>query len=550
MIGAGAALGSLTRGPVSRATWRPGRDGQAERIPAPAPARTTDEPPFSGAGQVVVCGGGIAGLAAAVGLAERGVRVTLLERESTLGGRVRSWPVDEADAGGRIQAGDPGNGVPRTMSRGFHAFFRQYYNLRGLLRRADPELTRLRPIDDYPLLHRDGTQDSFAGVPRTPPLNLMAFVAKSPTFTARDLLRVDVERAMGLLDVDFPATFSAYDGISAADVLDRLRFPQRARSLALEVFARSFFADPADFSGGELVAMFHAYFLGSAEGLLFDVPTGDYDTTLWAPLGRYLTGLGADVRTGVTATGLDSDEHGLTVRVDGTEELPADAVVLAVDRGPLQELVAAAPWLGGPAWREAVAALTMAPRFVVLRLWYDRPVAPGTPPFVGTAAFGMLDNVSAVHLFEDEAAAWAARHGGCVMELHGYAIGDDVSDEDADEDLRRHFLRIHPELAGVEPVHTERLTMADCPLAGTDPWAARPGVRTPDPRVVLAGDGIRCELPVALMERAATTGFQAANMLLGARGLAGHDLWSVPTAGRHPRSVAALLPAARWVSRS
>ena len=24
------------------------------------------------------------------------------------------------------------------MSRGFHAFFRQYYNLRALLRRADP----------------------------------------------------------------------------------------------------------------------------------------------------------------------------------------------------------------------------------------------------------------------------------------------------------------------------------------------------------------------------------------------------------------------------
>ena len=44
------------------------------------------------------------------------------------------------------------------------------------------------------------------------------------------------------------------------------------------MFARSFFADPDEFSAAELVAMFHIYFLGSAEGLLFDVPDDDYDT--------------------------------------------------------------------------------------------------------------------------------------------------------------------------------------------------------------------------------------------------------------------------------
>ena len=31
--------------------------------------------------------------------------------------------------------------------------------------------------------------------------------------------------------------------------------------------------------------MFHSYFLGSSEGLLFDVPVDDYDTAFWAPLG-------------------------------------------------------------------------------------------------------------------------------------------------------------------------------------------------------------------------------------------------------------------------
>ncbi len=40
---------------------------------------------------------------------------------------------------------------------------------------------------------------------------------------------------------------------------------------------------------------------------------------------------------------------------------------------------------------------------------------------------------------------------------------------------------------------------------------------TPHPGLALAGDGIRIDLPVALMERAATTGWSAANQLL--RGL-------------------------------
>jgi isorenieratene synthase len=57
-------------------------------------------------------------------------------------------------------------------------------------------------------------------------------------------------------------------------------------------------------------------------------------------------------------------------------------------------------------------------------------------------------------------------------------------------------------------------------------------VLTPVPGLVLAGDGIRIDLPVALMERAASTGWHAANCLLARWGLAGHTVYSVPTRGR------------------
>ncbi len=488
-------------------SWRPGRDRRAVRIRPPEPNGSGPQRP-----RVVVVGGGIAGLAAATGLAEQGVAVTVLEAESTLGGRVRAWPVGEDG---------------RTMSRGFHAFFRQYYNLRALLRRADPGLERLVPLPDYPLSLADGPTDSFARIPRTPPWSIIGFVLASPTFRLTDLARVDAGAALDLLRVEFPRTFHETTGVSAADVLDRLRFPAQARHLALEVFARSFFADPREFSGGELLAMFHTYFLGSAEGLLFDVPDDDYDTALWRPLAQYLTGLGVDFVTGVRVENLLQRDGGV-VAVHTGGEVVADAAVLALDTAGLQAVVERSDWLGDRAWRERVARLRIAPPFGVGRRWLDRP-QPGVPPFLGTSGYGPLDNVSRLDAFEAGAADWARRHRGAVVEVHGYALSD-PSGATADR-LWQEAERVAPGLAGATVVAQEWLLQQDCPLVDTTAWVDRPAVATPDPRVVLAGDLVRCELPVALMERAATTGWQAANRLLTGWGRPGTELWSPPLHG-------------------
>src|SRR5829696_5136771 len=135
------------------------------RVPAPASA--------------VVVGGGIAGVSAAVVLAERGVRVTLLEAADQLGGRLGAWPRTLPD------------GTVAQVEHGFHGFFRQYYTWRALLRRIDPELGFLRPLGGYPVISRHWPPEDFASLPGPPPLNLLALVLRSPSLRLADLRTID-----------------------------------------------------------------------------------------------------------------------------------------------------------------------------------------------------------------------------------------------------------------------------------------------------------------------------------------------------------------------
>ncbi len=482
----------------------------------PAPAGLPNAAALSSQPRAVVVGGGIAGLAAATGLAERGVSVDLVERENYLGGRVGGWT--EEYRGGEV-----------GMNRGFHAFFRQYYNLRALLSRVDPSLSMLTPVDDYPLIDGAGRRDSFRGLPNTPPWNALVFALRSPTFRFTDLARIDARAAAPLAAVSLPDIYHRLDHIDAETFLKSINFPEAARHLAFEVFSRSFFASPADLSAAELATMFHIYFLGSNEGLIFDVANDNFNTALWQPLQQYLIERGVRFHLGSAVTGIARGQaETFRVHTDADESLDADAVVMATDVSGLQRIVTSSPGLGDDMWRARIKKLRTAPPFMVHRLWLDRPVAADRAAFLGTAGHEPLDNISILDRYERQAADWAARHGGSVVELHSYA----VQSAQPQTAMLSRLYELYPETAEARVVYEQMLYHRDCPLFAPGTHAQRPGVTTPLPGLLLAGDGVRIDLPVALMERAATTGWAAANKILTQWGLVGHTLYTVPTQGR------------------
>ncbi|MGV9330648.1 FAD-dependent oxidoreductase [Nocardia sp. NPDC003726] len=508
------------------------RRGDSRRVRFPAAAGHMDVGRDGRRPRAVVVGAGIAGLAAATGLAERGFHVEVIERERYLGGRVGGWTERLPD---RSAVG---------MNRGFHAFFAQYYNLRKLLARTDPQLRRLRRLDDYPLIDAEGRRDTFRHLPSTPPWNALAFALRSPTFRLRDLIRMDPRAAAPLAAVSVPDIYHRIDHLDAETFLHRVNFPEAARHLAFEVFSRSFFVAPQHMSAAELATMFHIYFLGSSEGLLFDVAEDNFDVSLWTPLAEYLTAPRVPrrpgtvrIHTGVRVGRIDADEtSGFRVLDDTDAETTADAVVLAVDITGLRRIVAASPTLGDGPWRAQVARLAVAPSFAVQRLWLNQPIRADRPSFLGTGNLDPLDNISVVSKYEKQAADWARESGGSVVESHAYAVADGMPPSQARDEVRSRMLarlhHIYPETAEARIVGETMLWRQDCPRFAPGDFARRPGISTPHPRLVLAGDGIRVDLPVALMERAATTGWIAANTLVRQWAGAGHSLQTVPIWGR------------------
>lgn len=471
--------------------------------------------------RVAVIGGGIAGASAACVLSERGAEVVLVEKERHLGGRLAAWTERFED------------GEPFQMERALPAIFRHYYNLRAVLRRVDPELASLTALPDYPVLGPDGVSQSFAGLPTTAPLNLLALLRRTPWLALGDLRRIDGESFRSMLKFDPARSYGELDDHSAREWLDRLALPERAREMLFRVFARSVFNCEESVSAAEMVSRLHFYFLGNPEGMCFDVleePTSD---VIWKPMERYLKRRKVELRLGVSALRMTRDKIGVMgIHLSSGDVVECQGAVIATCVPGLRTLIGASIDLQeDPAFASSVQRLETSAPFAILRLYLDRKANDERPVFAHATGFGVLDTVSIFDRIEGESHRWALRNGGSVIQLQAVGLGERQDPCEIRDDLVATLRTLYPELGGARVLHEKMMICGDQPGFAPGSHAHRPRVATPYGNIALAGDYVKLPFPTALMERAAASGLLAANQLLDRWDVRGEPVWSIPPRG-------------------
>ncbi|MCF8382619.1 MAG: FAD-dependent oxidoreductase [Chlorobium sp.] len=214
------------------------------------------------------------------------------------------------------------------------------------------------------------------------------------------------------------------------------------------------------------------------------------------------------------------------------EVLPADYCVVASDVRGTRELVLGSG-SGMATLESAVASLGEADPYAVYRLWLDRPLVGAEFPFYTVSGYTYTDSMSIYSDFQEPFISWAKKRGGCVVELHAYAIApEDVKPEESVRAaMKEELYHMFPETKGATILHELYMQQSNFTRWAPGDHAGRPGVETPISNLFLAGDWVRVDAPVFLMEAAAFTGRMAANGIFRRESLKPTALPIVPMDG-------------------
>ncbi|MGW0883678.1 hydroxysqualene dehydroxylase HpnE [Streptomyces sp. NPDC002671] len=439
----------------------------------------------------VVVGGGLAGITAALALADAGVKVTLLEGRPRLGGLACSFQRGEL-----------------TVDNGQHVYLRCCTAYRWFLDRI--EGAALAPLQDrlnVPVVDAAKPEGRRLGrISRDPlpvPLHLGRSLALYPHLSLAERAAVGrAALALKRLDLADPALDAQNFGSWLAAHGQSARAVQALWNL---VGIASLNAVAGDSSLGLAAMVFKTGLLsdpGAADIGFARVPLGELHDRL-ARRALDSAGVRTEVRTRVTSVSLN--ENGAwSVQVPG-ETLAADAVVLAVPQREAHDLLPPGA-LDAP---ERLLEIGTAP-ILNVHVVYDRKVL--ARPFF--AALG-----TPVQWVFDRTDASGLRTGQYLALSQSAAHGDIDAPVAA---LRERYLpeleRLIPGTRGAEVkdffVTRERTaTFAPSPGVGR----LRPGARTKTPGLYLAGAWTATGWP-ATLESAVRSGVSAADAALAALG--------------------------------
>lgn len=236
--------------------------------------------------RVVVVGGGLAGLACAYELSQRGMQVTLLERAAQLGGKIASWSIEV-------------KGVPLMMEHGFHGFFPQYYNLKSIVQELNAT-DNFRSLNFYSVVYREKYEpEVFRPSHSAFPWNIVDLAVSSTNRLRWGLNLVSQKHWQVFREITgFKAanSYSRLDNLSVAEWVNQ-GFPQGLYDLYFLPFAKSSLNAPDVLSAGELMQFFHFYFFGNPEGLAFEGTRQDMGRSLVQPIAQSILQNGGQIIT-------------------------------------------------------------------------------------------------------------------------------------------------------------------------------------------------------------------------------------------------------------
>jgi squalene-associated FAD-dependent desaturase len=320
---------------------------------------------------VLVVGGGLAGITAALDCAAAGASVTLVEVRRRLGGAAYSFERDGLQ-----------------LDNGQHVFLRCCSAYRALLARlGSVHLTAVQPRLEIPVLKPGHAPVMLRRGALPAPAHLAGALARYPYLSAPERFGA-ARAALGLmrLDPDAPALETQTFG----EWLARRGQGPRALAALWDLIALPTLNLPAADASLALAAfVFQMGLLSGADAGDIGFHQATLTQTIGEPAERALREAGVDVRLGWRAERLERTADG--VEVHGRELLSADATVIAVPHSRAATLLE--PLLGEPA--RALRGLGSSP-IVNLHVVYDRPVCEH--PFaagVGTPVQYVFDRTEA-----------------------------------------------------------------------------------------------------------------------------------------------------------
>lgn len=434
---------------------------------------------------VVIVGGGLAGLSAGVALADAGLRPIVLERTRDPGGRARSWT--HAATGDGV---DIGPHVVHSEYTNFLAFLERL-GTRRLITWQPKKLITIASQPPTVLCHR----------PLPPPLSLLPDLARAPELTLRDLWSNNTPtwRAMKFGEEDVPEL----DGISAADYLQAAGVTQAMTDWFWRFAAMAVMNVPLEECSTAALLRVHAQLIGR-RGIHFGFPAAGLSELYVAQAEQAIRAGGGEVLRNASAFAVSQRDGALVVALEG-REISARHCVCAL---PPQELEALVPGIA------ETRAFEPSP-YISTYLWLDRPITDER----FWALLWKRDRLNTDYYdLARIRPGWRGRPtvlASNIIYSHRAAQLDDAAVAQA---TLAEAAELAPEARQARILHADvhRIPMAiACPKPGTE--TKRPPTRTSVPGLFLAGDWTRTRLPSS-MESAVRSGFLAAQAVLEDRG--------------------------------